>query len=357
MRLLFAPSLFVPAVVAAAVCLSPVANAAAQRTFVASYGLTANTAFNCSIAKPCRQFSEAIGVTISGGEIIVLDSAGYGPVTITKSVTITAPAGIYAGISVFSGTGVTVDGAGIDVTLEGLTITGQGGADGIDFLHGATLRIERCRISRFTNAGIYQGSGKMLVTNTAISGGASVGIATAANAVIEHAVVTDVGSTGILVVDGGNVAIRNSSVSGVSGGIGRGIYVNTASAAATVTLDAVSVVGCAVGVNAFSSGGASVVDVVRSRISGNILDGVVSETVPSGSALVHVTDSLISNNGGAGLLTQGVGQMTASGSTVVGNKQYGFNSSNGGMFTMQNNQVRDNSPSNVNGTVHPLSFN
>jgi hypothetical protein len=31
---------------------------AAQRTFVASYGLTTNTAFNCSIAKPCRQFSE-----------------------------------------------------------------------------------------------------------------------------------------------------------------------------------------------------------------------------------------------------------------------------------------------------------
>src|SRR5206468_1534427 len=109
---------------------------------VASYGLTANTALNCSIAKPCRQFSEAVGVTSLGGEVIVLDSAGYGPVTITQSVTITAPAGVYAGISVFSGTGVTVDGTGIEVTLEGLTITGLGGTDGIDFLHGATLKIE-----------------------------------------------------------------------------------------------------------------------------------------------------------------------------------------------------------------------
>jgi len=349
--------MFAPIFVGAVIAFASTARAAAQRTFVASYGVAANSALNCSIAKPCRQFSEAIGVTISGGEIIVLDSAGYGPVTITQSVTITAPAGIYAGISVFSGSGVTVDGTGIDVTLEGLTITGQGGVDGIDFLHGATLTIERCRISRFTNAGIDQERGKMLVTNTAISDAANVGIATVANAVIEHVVVANVGGIGILVGDGGNVAIRNSSVSGVSGGIGRGIYVDTFAAAATVTLDAVSVVGCAVGINAFSSGGASVVDVVRSRISGNTLDGVVSQTVPSGSALVHVTDSLISNNGGAGLLTQGVGQMTASGSTVVSNKQYGFNSSNGGMFTMQNNQVRDNAPSNVNGTVHPLSFN
>src|SRR6185369_15949081 len=54
----------------------------AQRTFVASYGVSANTGFNCSIAKPCRAFNEAITVTNLGGEVIVLDSAGYGPVTI-----------------------------------------------------------------------------------------------------------------------------------------------------------------------------------------------------------------------------------------------------------------------------------
>ena len=32
--------------------------------------------------------------------MIVLDSAGYGPVTITQSVSITAPPGVFAGISV-----------------------------------------------------------------------------------------------------------------------------------------------------------------------------------------------------------------------------------------------------------------
>jgi hypothetical protein len=44
----------------------------------------------------------APAVTGAGGEIIVLDSGGYGPVTINQSVAIRAPAGICAGISVFA---------------------------------------------------------------------------------------------------------------------------------------------------------------------------------------------------------------------------------------------------------------
>ncbi|MEO8675952.1 MAG: hypothetical protein ABI569_10255 [Casimicrobiaceae bacterium] len=104
--------------------------AAAQRTFVASNGLPANTAFSCSIAKPCRAFSEAIGVTNSGGEVVVLNSAGYGSVTVTKSVSIVAPQGIYAGITVFSGAGVTINAGASDiVVLRGLSINGQGGAE------------------------------------------------------------------------------------------------------------------------------------------------------------------------------------------------------------------------------------
>ena len=82
------------------------ASLAAQRTFVASTGLDANP---CSIGAPCRSFGAAISHTDSDGEIIVLDSAGYGPVTIIQSVSIIAPPGVYAGISVFSGDGVTID--------------------------------------------------------------------------------------------------------------------------------------------------------------------------------------------------------------------------------------------------------
>src|SRR4030095_16908796 len=121
---------FVSAFLFAAFTFSSAVNAAAQRTFVASNGLPANTAFNCSLVKPFRAFSEAIGVTNAGGEVIVLDSAGYGAVTITKSVSIISPPGIHAGISVFSGDGVTINAGASDiVVLRGLSINGQGEAE------------------------------------------------------------------------------------------------------------------------------------------------------------------------------------------------------------------------------------
>ena len=73
-----------------------------QRTFVAANGSDAHP---CSLAQPCRSFAAAIANTDPNGEIIVFDSAGYGVVAITKSVTIAAPPGVYAGITVFSGDG------------------------------------------------------------------------------------------------------------------------------------------------------------------------------------------------------------------------------------------------------------
>ena len=85
---------------------------------------------------------------------MVLDSAGYGPVTITQSVSTVAPAGIYAGISVFSGDGITVNGSNIVVTLRGLIINGQGGDNGIVFTSGKRLIVDRCTISNMASDGI-----------------------------------------------------------------------------------------------------------------------------------------------------------------------------------------------------------
>ena len=146
------------------------ASSAAQRTFVASYGLAANTAFNCSIAKPCRAFSEAISVTDPAGEVVVLDSAGYGPVSIAHSVSIIAPAGVYAGVSVLSGDGISVGATAADkIILRGLTINGQGGARGIVFLTGGQLVIDRCTVSGMTGNGIELGiaSGATTIVETA----------------------------------------------------------------------------------------------------------------------------------------------------------------------------------------------
>ena len=79
-----------------------------QRAFVASFGSDTNTATNCGFANPCRGFSAALTVTDSGGEIVALDAAGYGAVTIDKSVSLVANPGFYAGISASVGDGVTI---------------------------------------------------------------------------------------------------------------------------------------------------------------------------------------------------------------------------------------------------------
>ena len=105
-------------------CTPLAAHAVAQRTFGASTGSDANATNNCSLALPCRTFAAALGVTAPNGEVVFLDCAGYGGVLIDKSVSITAPSGTYAGISVSSGNGITIAGTGIRVMLRGLVFNG-----------------------------------------------------------------------------------------------------------------------------------------------------------------------------------------------------------------------------------------
>lgn len=80
----------------AAMCTFCIAQVhATQRTHVsASFGTDSNTASNCTELAPCRTFQAAVKVTDANGEVIVLDSGEYGPVTITRSVALIAPAGV-----------------------------------------------------------------------------------------------------------------------------------------------------------------------------------------------------------------------------------------------------------------------
>ncbi|MBV9126632.1 MAG: hypothetical protein JO117_00960, partial [Verrucomicrobia bacterium] len=79
---------------AAAATMLPLATAAhAQSTkiFVASYG---NDASDGSRGSPKRNFQAAHDAVAAGGEIVVLDTAGYGALSITKSVAVTVPPGV-----------------------------------------------------------------------------------------------------------------------------------------------------------------------------------------------------------------------------------------------------------------------
>jgi hypothetical protein len=133
-----------------------IAMAAGQRSFVASTGNDANV---CSLASPCRSFDVAIAKTAAGGEVIVLDSAGYGAATISKPVSIIAPPGVYAGVSVFpggptGGIGLVVNPGSGNVTLRGLTLNSLGGAIGISYVSGDTLYVDTVVLTNFPTAGL-----------------------------------------------------------------------------------------------------------------------------------------------------------------------------------------------------------
>lgn len=124
---------------------------AQNRNFVASTGLDTNP---CSRTQPCRSFNKAISTVITDGEVIVLDSAGYGPATINKAVSIVAPSGIYAGITVTSADGFVLTSSGGVINLKGLSFIGLGGNYGINIAGSpAQLNIDGCLFSNFSGGG------------------------------------------------------------------------------------------------------------------------------------------------------------------------------------------------------------
>src|SRR3954469_22091938 len=95
------------------------ARAQATRTWVSGIG---NDADPCSRTAPCKTFAGALSKTQAGGEINVLDPGGFGAVTITKALTISAD-GVTAGIVVSGTNGIIVNAGTNDVvTLRGLDI-------------------------------------------------------------------------------------------------------------------------------------------------------------------------------------------------------------------------------------------
>src|SRR6202035_5706703 len=174
----------------------------------------------CTRSAPCATFAGALAKTSAGGEIDVVDSGDYGPVTISQAVSIEA-AGVLATIQVSSGNGITVT-AGLNdvVVLRGLTLDGQGAAnDGINFSTGASLYVENCRIQRFSNAGIDflpNGVSKLFVTDTITrNNGASCGVYIQVllggfATVSIDGLRTENNACGVKTVDTSNVTIRNS---------------------------------------------------------------------------------------------------------------------------------------------------
>ena len=239
--------------------------------------------------------------------MIVLDSAGYGPVTITKSVSIISPAGIYAGISVFSGDGVTVNAPGATVVLRGLSISGQGGSIGIFAQATARLRIENCVISGLASDGIRLAAtgAEMIVLDTIVRDNGATGINVA----------TDLPSISLNHLRIEHNAVDGFHVAPAPGSLG---------AIATVADSAFTHNG-ANGIGADEvSGATTTITVERSVMASNGLDGFVVTENPGGSAVIAVSRNAINDNGGNGISTGGNMQGTASDNVLKRNSGYGI---------------------------------
>jgi hypothetical protein len=198
-----------------------VSQAQLQRAFVSGLGNDGNP---CTRTAPCRTFSQAISQTNAGGEVYVLDTAGYGPFTINKAISIVAQ-GVTAGITVFSGDGIDINaGASDTIILRGLTVNSQGSGSGIVFNTGGTLRIESCSVNGFASGNhggiLFKGSGTLEVKDSTLTGN-NGGIVVAppsgtARAVIDNVQLTDSTIAGLFATDGSIVSVRNSVASGNS---------------------------------------------------------------------------------------------------------------------------------------------
>jgi hypothetical protein len=128
------------------------AHAQATRTWVSGVGDDVNP---CSRTAPCKTFPGAISKTAAGGEINCLDPAGYGTVTITKSISIICHHTL-GGILSSGVNGVIVNVLSTDeVILKGLDINGANtGTNGIRMIGAGSLTVEDCTIQNVTQWGI-----------------------------------------------------------------------------------------------------------------------------------------------------------------------------------------------------------
>lgn len=142
------------------------AYAQATRTWVSGVGDDVNP---CSRTAPCKTFAGAISKTAAGGEINCLDSAGFGGVTITKSITISCE-GVIGGVLVSGTNAIVINAAATDrVVLNGLDIEGLGtGLNGIRILQARDVVVTNTYIRNFRGAA-PNGNGISIAGTTSIS--------------------------------------------------------------------------------------------------------------------------------------------------------------------------------------------
>jgi hypothetical protein len=291
---------------AAALFAAAQSPAMAQRVFVAAQGSDGNP---CSFALPCRTFQHAHDTVAAGGEIDVLDPAGYGSVNITKAISIQGHG--FSGISVAPGTaGVSVNaGANDAVNLNGLLIEGSaaGNNNGIVFNNGRSLVIESCVVRNMVGDGLDfvpagSNAATLSISNSmfADSVDANVKIAPpvgsgAVTVSIDRSSFLGSGIgvwvVGSLTNSPVNVAISDSVAANNATNSALGISVVSTNATTSVMLSRVLAAGNFIGVA--SNGNKSTLRIGQSTVTGN----ATGYAAQNGGTILSYGDNYIDGNG------------------------------------------------------------
>jgi hypothetical protein len=200
---------------------STAAFAQASQTWVSGVGDDVNP---CSRTAPCKTFQGAISKTAAGGEISALDSAGFGAVTITKSITINGM-GLGAGVLVSGTNGIIINAGANDVVrLIHLQINGLNGSTtniGIRHVAGGSLIVDDVLVQGF-GTGIETTLGNSIVTRSLIVRNTSFGLKVLGGSMtVENTTLTR-NNVGVQADGTGTLRLSNTDIYGNQTGIGCG---------------------------------------------------------------------------------------------------------------------------------------
>ncbi len=279
-----------------ALALPLLVSAQATRTWVSGVGDDVNP---CSRTAPCKTFAGAISKTATNGEINCLDPAGYGAVTITKSITIDCE-DTQGSILASGVTGIVINitnaaDAKKAVKIRGITINGAGStltANGIRILSANTVVIEDGVIDGFQTHGISiettSGTPRIVVDRMSIRSVNGNGI----NAFITGGTV--------------NLSVSNSTIASTATGIN--LSSNTKAAVRTSNL-----VNNTTGALAFQAD----LSLANCQISGNTT-GITSST----GGVVRILSNVVTSNG-TGLSSTGGSILSGGNNLIDGNTTNG----------------------------------
>ncbi|MDX6474650.1 MAG: hypothetical protein QOH95_161 [Gaiellaceae bacterium] len=200
-----------------------------QRSFVSAAGNDANT---CGPTTPCRTFANAISKTASSGEVVAVDTAGYGSFVVDRALTVMAAPGVQAFVAAPAGVAIEVNpGPTATVVLQNLVVKNTGAASsGVQYESGDKLDIDRLTVTGF-GIGIDAvpvsdvGAHQLAVTNTTLrrnsTGLSEAGVDPAPTLFvnIDHTRALDSGNIGIASAGHVEVTISDSVIDGNTTGV------------------------------------------------------------------------------------------------------------------------------------------